>query len=90
MLAARFHAAGRSLSLDDVPVPEPGPDEVRVRVVASVGNTLAELEAAVALAHAGQLSPPVAGTLPLSQVNEALGRLRAGEVIGRMVLHPQR
>ncbi len=35
MLAARFHAAGRPLSLDDVPVPVPGPDEVRVRVRAA-------------------------------------------------------
>jgi len=35
MLAARLHAAGRPLSLDDVPVPVPGPDEVRVRVRAA-------------------------------------------------------
>lgn len=35
MLAARFHAAGRPLALDDVPVPQPGPDEVRVRVRAA-------------------------------------------------------
>ena len=58
------------------------------RVVASVGNTLAELEDAVALAAAGQLTPPVADTMPLSQVNDALDRLRAGEVTGRLVLHP--
>jgi propanol-preferring alcohol dehydrogenase len=60
------------------------------RVVASVGNTLAELEAAVALGAAGQLAPPVAATMPLTQVNEALDRLRAGAVTGRLVLHPQR
>jgi propanol-preferring alcohol dehydrogenase len=59
------------------------------RVVASVGNTLAELETAVALAAAGQLAPPVAATLPLTQVNEALDRLRAGEVTGRLVLRPR-
>src|SRR3954452_5713067 len=35
MLPARFHAPGRPLALDDVPVPEPGPDEVRVRVQAA-------------------------------------------------------
>ena len=58
------------------------------RVVASVGNTLAELEDAVALAAAGQLTPPVAGTMPLREVNDALDRLRAGEVTGRLVLHP--
>jgi alcohol dehydrogenase, propanol-preferring len=35
VLAARFTGAGRPLSLEDVPVPEPGPDEVRVRVHAA-------------------------------------------------------
>lgn len=35
MLAARFHAAGQPLALDDVAVPQPGPDEVRVRVRAA-------------------------------------------------------
>jgi propanol-preferring alcohol dehydrogenase len=59
------------------------------RVIASVGNTLPELEQAVALAAAGRLTPPVAATMPLTQVNEALDRLRAGEVTGRLVLHPQ-
>jgi propanol-preferring alcohol dehydrogenase len=58
------------------------------RVISSVGNTLAELEDAVALAAAGQLTPPVADTLPLSSVNEALDRLRAGDVTGRLVLEP--
>ena len=53
-----------------------------------MGNTLAELEQAVSLAAAGQLTPPVAGTLPLAEVNEALDRLRAGDVAGRLVLTP--
>ena len=35
MLAARFHGAHQPLALDDVPVPDPGPDEVRVRVHAA-------------------------------------------------------
>ncbi|SDY30095.1 alcohol dehydrogenase, propanol-preferring [Modestobacter sp. DSM 44400] len=58
------------------------------RVLASVGSTLAELETAVALAVAGSLTPPVADVLPLSSVNEALDRLRAGDVAGRLVLLP--
>ncbi|MCZ2826586.1 MULTISPECIES: alcohol dehydrogenase catalytic domain-containing protein [unclassified Modestobacter] len=58
------------------------------RVIASVGNTLAELEQAVSLAAAGQLVPPVAGRMPLTEVNEALDRLRAGDVAGRLVLTP--
>lgn len=35
MLAARFHGPHRPLSLDEVPLPEPAPDEVRVRVRAA-------------------------------------------------------
>jgi alcohol dehydrogenase, propanol-preferring len=35
MRAARYHAAHQPLSLDEVPTPQPGPDEVRVRVRAS-------------------------------------------------------
>jgi propanol-preferring alcohol dehydrogenase len=58
------------------------------RVLASVGNTFAELVTAVHLAAAGQLLPPVAETLPLSEVNTALDRLRAGSVVGRLVLVP--
>lgn len=35
MLAARLHGPGQPLRVERVPVPEPGPDEVRVRVVAA-------------------------------------------------------
>lgn len=58
------------------------------RIIASVGNTYAELVAVVHLAAAGQLLPPVAGTLPLTEVNTALDQLRAGAVSGRLVLEP--
>lgn len=58
------------------------------RVIASVGNTYAELVAAVQLAGAGLLLPPVSGTLPLAEVNSALDQLRAGGVTGRLVLEP--
>jgi len=58
------------------------------RILASVGNTYAELVAAVALAAGGQLTPPVAATLPLTEVNAALDQLRAGTVTGRLVLQP--
>lgn len=56
------------------------------RIVASVGSTLAELAAAVHLGATGQLAPPVAATLPLTEVNTALNRLRDGGVPGRLVL----
>ncbi len=58
------------------------------RIIATAGNTYAELVAAVHLAAAGQLRPPVAATLPLTEVNAALDRLRAGDVAGRLVLQP--
>jgi propanol-preferring alcohol dehydrogenase len=58
------------------------------RVLASVGNTYAELVAAVQLADAGLLLPPVSATLPLTEVNTALDGLRAGAVTGRLVLEP--
>ena len=58
------------------------------RVLASVGNTYAELVAAVQLAGGGQLLPPVSGTLPLTEVNTALEQLRSGAVTGRLVLEP--
>lgn len=58
------------------------------RIVASVGNTYAELVAAVHLGATGQLLPPVAATLPLAEVNTALDRLRAADVPGRLVLQP--
>lgn len=75
-------------SADSLTVSPLGMVVAEQRVIASVGNTLAELETAVSLAASGQLMPPVAATMPLSQVNDALDRLRAGEVTGRLVLHP--
>lgn len=58
------------------------------RIIASVGNTYAELVAAVHLGAAGQLLPPVAATLPLTEVNTALDRLRTGDLVGRLILQP--
>ncbi|PVZ09123.1 alcohol dehydrogenase catalytic domain-containing protein [Actinomycetospora cinnamomea] len=57
------------------------------RILTSVGNTLPELAATVALAQAGQL-PPVDDVLPLAEVNVALDRLRSGKPVGRLVLAP--
>ena len=58
------------------------------RIIASVGNTYAELVAAVHLAAAGQLLPPVAATLLLTEVNAALDQLRTGDLAGRLILQP--
>mgnify|MGYP001756367089 CR=1 FL=1 len=32
MLAERFHAADQSITLEDIPIPHPGPGEVLVKV----------------------------------------------------------
>jgi len=40
----------------------------------------------VNLVASGKTQPIVTNTLPLEQINEALDLLRAGQVLGRMVL----
>ena len=57
-------------------------------VRASVGCTRAELTQALDLAARGLLRSRVDGTYPLEQVGDALERLRAGDVVGRLVLTP--
>jgi propanol-preferring alcohol dehydrogenase len=54
----------------------------------SVGNTLAELVQAVDLAARGQLRSVVDQGVSLEEINTALGRLRDGDVIGRLVVAP--
>ncbi len=50
-----------------------------------VGN-LSELKELVALVQAGKIKPLPVETVAFDDVNEALGRLRAGQVRGRLVL----
>jgi propanol-preferring alcohol dehydrogenase len=54
----------------------------------SVDNTLAELVQAVDLAARGQLRSVVDQVVSLEEINTALGRLRDGDVIGRLVVAP--
>ncbi len=53
----------------------------------SVWGSLEELSAVVDLARRGGITWHVE-TLPLAQVNEALRRVRRGQVLGRLVLVP--
>ncbi len=69
MRAARFHGAGQPLSIDEVPDPEPGPQDVIVRVQAC-GICASDLH----LIH-GEM-PPVAA-LPLTMGHEASGTIDA-------------
>lgn len=57
-------------------------------VTASVGNTLPELQLAVALVAAGRLRTVVDRTLPLARFQDAVGALAAGQLVGRAVLIP--
>jgi len=50
-----------------------------------VGN-LAELKELIALAKAGRIRPLPVETVAFNAVNDALQRLRAGQVRGRLVL----
>ncbi|HLH26914.1 MAG TPA: alcohol dehydrogenase catalytic domain-containing protein [Chloroflexota bacterium] len=58
------------------------------RVLGAVGNTLAELREAVALAASGRVRAVVGARWPLEQADAALAALRAGRVVGRAVLEP--
>ena len=57
-------------------------------VTASVGNTLAELQAAVELVAAGRVETVVDRVLPLERFQEGIDALAAGRLVGRAVLAP--
>jgi propanol-preferring alcohol dehydrogenase len=57
-------------------------------VSGSVGNTLAELHAAVDLVGAGRVRTLVDRTLPLERFAEGIDALREGGLVGRAVLTP--
>ncbi len=59
-----------------------------VRVIGSVGNTLAELEEAVRLLAEGRVETLVDRQLPLEEFQDGLDAVRSGDVEGRVVLKP--
>ena len=73
MRAARFDAATRSLSVQDVPVPEPGPNDVLVRVMAC----------GICLSDVHLIDGSLPGPLPVvTPGHEAAGIVeRAGELV---------
>ncbi|MFE4636228.1 alcohol dehydrogenase catalytic domain-containing protein [Streptomyces sp. NPDC056773] len=54
----------------------------------SVGATLADAHTVMRMAEAGLIRGHVEAEYPLAQVNEALARLAAGEVTGRLLVTP--
>ena len=61
---------------------------LEAQVLGSVGNTLAELGEAVRLVAEGKVRTVVDRVLPLESYSTALEALRAGSVVGRIVLAP--
>lgn len=59
-------------------------------ITASVGNTYQELVDVVNLATQGKLRTVLDRTAPLESVNDVLGALERGEIVGRAILHPHR
>ena len=59
-----------------------------VNILSSFVGTLDEMRELLDLAKSGRLAPPKTRTRPLAEANEAIADLRAGRVIGRVVLQP--
>ncbi|MBN8999992.1 MAG: zinc-binding dehydrogenase, partial [Rhizobiales bacterium] len=61
-----------------------------IELVGSRNGAKADAEAALRLMQAGILRPKIADVVPLSDVNAAFDRLRAGGVLGRIIVEPGR
>jgi D-arabinose 1-dehydrogenase-like Zn-dependent alcohol dehydrogenase len=72
MRAARIHAYRQPLAL----------------VECTLWGTLKELREVVALVEDGRLTLGEAETAPLEQINDVYGRLKRGEVHGRVIVTP--
>jgi alcohol dehydrogenase, propanol-preferring len=59
-----------------------------VQVVGNFTGTLDELNELVELTRRGLINPVVSGVYPLEEANAALGKLKQGEVKGRVMLKP--
>src|SRR5690606_17631778 len=57
-----------------------------IGIVGSYVGSLQELKEVVALAKKGKIKPPPVETRPASAANSALEELKAGKVLGRIVL----
>jgi 2-desacetyl-2-hydroxyethyl bacteriochlorophyllide A dehydrogenase len=59
------------------------------RLIGSYGRNSADLKATLEWAASGKLKPVIDSTLPLSKTAEAFQRLRAREVLGKVVIEPR-
>ena len=58
------------------------------RLIGSYTGTLSDMVELVSLAKRGVIKPLVSDTFKLSQVTEALSKLKEGKIIGRGVINP--
>jgi len=70
----------------EITLPMPPIAQRAVAVMGSYVGNLQELKAVVALAKKGKLKPTPVTTRPADEVNAVLEELKAGKVLGRMVL----
>lgn len=88
MLARRGRLVFVGYSEDAFTVPPVQLVILEAQVMGSVGNSLAELHEAVRLVAERKVRTVVDSVLPLESYATALAALRAGRVVGRMVLQP--
>lgn len=88
MLARRGRLVFIGYSKDTFTVPPIQLVILEAKVMGSVGNTLSETEEAMRLVADGKVRTLVDRILPLESYADALNTLRAGQVMGRMVLRP--
>ncbi len=70
------------------PIPLPLFPQRSLTVRGSYVGDLTDIKELMALVKAGKVPPIPIATRPLSQINEVLGELRAGKVLGRIVVKP--
>jgi propanol-preferring alcohol dehydrogenase len=80
-IVVQIGEAGGRLSFGHATVP------AEAHFTTAAWASVADLEAVLQHANRGEITWDVE-TLPLEQVNEALGRVRRGDVLGRMVITP--
>lgn len=85
MPAAVVRAFGQPLTIDELPVPQPGAGEILVKIEASGVCTREDLSEAIAFAAEGAVRANVT-VEPLAAINDVFGRMERGQIEGRIVL----
>ena len=70
----------------ELTLPLPPIAQRAIGIIGSYVGTLQELREVVALAQSGKLKPTPVETRPIKEVNRTLDELKAGKILGRVVL----